>query len=99
MGVSLRSVLFGNKALQKIQLLELQQTVDKTKREARFNMGVSASVGFNQVAPSFDKVYNSPLQQDVFAITLSVPILDWGVNKGRYNVAKSNLSVAELSKV
>ena len=82
---------------QKIQLLELQQTVDKTKREARFNMGVSASVGFNQVAPSFDKVYNSPLQQDVFAITLSVPILDWGVNKGRYNVAKSNLSVAELS--
>lgn len=82
---------------QKIQLLELQQTVDKTKREARFNMGVSASVGFNQVAPSFDKVYNSPLQQDVFAITLSVPILDWGVNKGKYNVAKSNLSVAELS--
>ncbi|ATA72100.1 hypothetical protein CGC49_01485 [Capnocytophaga sp. H4358] len=82
---------------QKIQLLELQKTVDKTKREARFNMGVSASVGFNQVAPSFDKVYNSPLQQDVFAITLSVPILDWGVNKGKYNVAKSNLSVAELS--
>ncbi|MFJ1492025.1 TolC family protein [Capnocytophaga canis] len=82
---------------QKIQLLELQQTVDRTKREARFNMGVSASVGFNQVAPSFDKVYNSPLQQDVFAITLSVPILDWGVNKGKYNVAKSNLSVAELS--
>ncbi len=82
---------------QKIQLLELQQTVDKTKREARFNMGISASVGFNQVAPSFDKVYNSPLQQDVFAITLSVPILDWGVNKGKYNVAKSNLSVAELS--
>lgn len=82
---------------QKIQILELQQTVDKTKREARFNMGVSASVGFNQVAPSFDKVYNSPLQQDVFAITLSIPILDWGVNKGKYNVAKSNLSVAELS--
>ncbi|MFK8284692.1 TolC family protein [Capnocytophaga canis] len=82
---------------QKIQILELQQTVDKTKREARFNMGVSASVGFNQVAPSFDKVYNSPLQQDVFAITLSVPILDWGVNKGKYNIAKSNLSVAELS--
>ncbi len=82
---------------QKQQILELERIVDKTKREARFNMGISASVGFNQVAPTLIDAYKSPLQQDVFALTLTVPILDWGVNRGKYNVAKSNLSVAELS--
>ncbi|WP_217352116.1 TolC family protein [Capnocytophaga sp. oral taxon 878] len=82
---------------QQLQVLQLEETVDKTKREARFNLGLSASVGFNQVAPTLSAAYQSPLQQDVFALTLSVPILDWGVNKGKYNVAKSNLSVAKLS--
>ena len=54
-------------------------------------------MGFNQLAPNLPGAYQSPLQQDAFALTLSVPILDWGVNKGKYNVAKSNLSVAKLS--
>ncbi|MDO5608390.1 MAG: TolC family protein [Capnocytophaga sp.] len=82
---------------QKVEILELQQQADKAKREARFTLGVSASVGFNQVAPTLHGAYQSPLQQDVFALNLSIPILDWGVNKGKYNVAKGNLSVAELS--
>ena len=82
---------------QQLQILQLEEKVDKTKREAHFNLGLSASVGFNQVAPTLPAAYQSPLQQDAFALTLSVPILDWGVNKGKYNVAKSNLSVAKLS--
>lgn len=79
------------------QILQSQQVADRTKREAQFNLGVSASVGFNQVAENFQKAYNSPLQQDIFSVTLSVPIIDWGVRKGRYNVAKSNLNVVELT--
>lgn len=81
----------------KQKILELQEKVDKAKKEAQFNMGIFASVGFNQVAETFGKAYKSPLQQDVFSLTLSIPILDWGVRKGRYNIAKNNLSVAELS--
>ncbi len=54
-------------------------------------------MGFNQVAETLDAAYKSPLQQDIFSVTLSIPILDWGVRKGRYNVAKNNLNVAELT--
>ncbi len=79
------------------RILQSKQQVDKTKRESRFNLGVSASVGFNQVSETFNKAYNSPLQQDIFSVTLSIPILDWGVRKGRYNMAKSNLNVVKLS--
>ncbi len=78
-------------------LLELEQNLDKTKKESMFNLGISASVGFNQVAKTFEAVYQSPQQQDVASLTLLIPILDWGVRKGRYNMALNNLHVAELT--
>ncbi len=79
------------------RILELKQQVAKTKINKFFNAGLSASVGFNQVAETLADAYKSPLQQDIFMVTLSIPILDWGVRKGRYNVAKSNLNVEELT--
>lgn len=79
------------------EVLQLKQTLDRTKREAMFNVGISASVGFNQVAETLGKAYQDPLQQDIATLTLSVPLLDWGVRKGRYNMAKSNLNVAEFT--
>lgn len=83
------------KSRQRILELEREMAVAKMKRY--FNASLSASVGFNQVAENFTDAYKSPLQQDIFAVTLSIPLLDWGVRKGDYNVAKSNLAVAELS--
>lgn len=81
----------------KQNILELRQALDRTKKESMFNVGLSASVGFNQVAETFRNVYLHPLRQDIVALTLSVPLLDWGVRKGRYNMAKSNLNIAELT--
>ncbi len=78
-------------------VLELKQQVAQTRIRRYFNASLSASVGFNQVAETLDAAYKSPLQQDIFSVTLAIPILDWGVRKGRYNVAKSNLNVAELT--
>ncbi len=78
-------------------ILELKQQLAIAKIRRYFNASLSASVGFNQVAETFHEAYQSPSQQDVFAVTLAIPILDWGVRKGKYNVAKSNLNVAELT--
>jgi outer membrane protein TolC len=79
------------------QLLESEREVDRRRREAMFNVGVSASVGFNQVAGAFRDVYRNPLQQDIVMLTLSVPLVDWGVGRGRYNMARNNLNIAQLS--
>lgn len=79
------------------RILESQQTLDRTRRESLFNVGISASVGFNQIAPTFRDVYRNPLQQDILGVTLTVPLVDWGVRKGRYNMAKNNLNISQLS--
>ena len=79
------------------QILMSQQTVERAKIESWFNAGLSASVGFNQVAESFRDAYRNPLQQDIVSLTLSIPLVDWGVRKGRYNMAKSNLNITRLT--
>jgi outer membrane protein TolC len=79
------------------QVLEAEQLVDRTRKEAMFNASVSASVGFNQVANHFNEVYRNPLQQDMVAISLSIPLIDWGVRKGKYNIARNNLNVTQIS--
>ena len=81
----------------KQNILEAKQNVDRTKKESRFNVSIDASVGFNQVADRFDGAYRHPLQQDLIAVSVSIPLVDWGVRKGKYNMARNNLNVVEIS--
>lgn len=78
-------------------VLEAEQEVDRTKKSANFEASFSASVGFNQVANDFSGAYQNPLQQDVVSVSLKIPLVDWGVRKGKANMAKNNLNVAKIS--
>lgn len=79
------------------RILESEQALDKSRKESLFNASLSASVGFNQVAKTFNDVYSNPLRQDIVGLTISIPLIDWGVRKGRYNMAKNNLNIVELT--
>lgn len=78
-------------------ILEAQRTLSRTKMESRFNANFNASVGFNQVAPTFSEAYRHPLRQDLVSFSVSIPLVDWGVRKGRVNMAQNDLNVAEIS--
>ncbi len=71
--------------------------VDKTKKEAMFNASINASIGFNQVATKLSDAYRDPLQQDMVSVSVSIPLVDWGVRKGKHNIAKNNLNVTQIS--
>ena len=71
--------------------------MDKTRKESWFNASLNASVGFNQVASNFRDVYKDPSRQDLVSISISIPLVDWGVRKGKHNIAKSNLNIAQIS--
>lgn len=81
----------------KQNVLEAERNVDKTRKESRFNASVNVSIGFNQVADNFGDVYHKPMQQDLVSIGLSIPLLDWGVRKGRHNMARNNLNIVKIS--
>jgi outer membrane protein TolC len=79
------------------ELHEAEREVDRTMKSSNFDASFSVSVGFNQVAPNFSDAYRSPLQQDVVSVGLSIPLMDWGVRKGRANMARNNLNVTKIS--
>lgn len=81
----------------KQNILEAQRDVSRTKAESRFNASVSASVGFNQVAEKLGSAYRNLMRQDLVSVTVTVPLIDWGVRKGKVNTAVNNLNVAEIA--
>ena len=81
------------------RILEAERHVDQTQKSAVFEASFYASVGFNQVAHTFGDAYRNPLQQDIVSIGFSIPLIDWGVRRGRANMARNNLNVTRLSVV
>jgi len=81
----------------KQSILSSQQNVERTRIESKFNASLTASIGFNQVAGTLSNVYHDPLRQDIVSLNISIPVVDWGVRKGRYNMAKNSLNVVEIS--
>ena len=80
----------------KQQILEAEREVDRTKKSSNFDANFSVSVGFNQAADNFRGAYKDLLQQDIVSIGLTIPILDWGVKRGKANMARNDLNVTKL---
>lgn len=79
---------------RRADVLEAKRQVNKTRIENIFSASVNASIGYNQVGNSLPEAYRHLLRQDLVSVSLSIPLVDWGVRKGKYNMAVSNLDVA-----
>ena len=78
-------------------ILEAERNVDRTKKESRFNASMNASIGFNQTAKRFADAYQDLMRQELISLSVSIPLVDWGVRKGKYNMARNNLNVIKTS--
>lgn len=82
----------------KRRLLEAENSVLRAKSTNRFTANLVALYGTTQSAPDFAGAYHSPSDLQQLTVSLQVPILDWGLGKGRVKVAESN-QVLEQSAV
>lgn len=81
-------------------ILDLQRQLleaDRSVAQARANKGLTAtlfaSYGLTQRADYFSDVYVNPQDQQRLNIGIEVPIVDWGLGRGGYNLAQSNQEV------
>jgi len=79
------------------RLLEAEDNLYRAKREGRFDASVFASFGLTQSAGSIPDAYKNPYNSESFVVGLKVPILDWGVARGRIKMAESGLDLVETS--
>lgn len=72
------------------RLLESDRAVNLARTTDRFSANVFAQYGLTQSATDFDQVYVAPQNQQLFILGIQIPILDWGLSKGRIKVAESD---------
>lgn len=82
---------------QQQQLLEENETVAKAKAEAGFNTNIYAIYGLDQSSNQFSEVYKNPDNSQRFRLGVSIPIIDWGRRKGRYQMAQYNREVVKAT--
>ena len=78
-------------------ILEAEREVDRANKSSIFDASFSASFGLNNTAETFIDSYRKPLQQNIVTVSLSIPLIDWGVRKGRVNMTKNTLNVTKIS--
>lgn len=78
-----------------VRTLNAERAVAQAKAAAGPSANLSARFGLNQIGNDLPAAYRNPLDQEVVGLTLSLPILDWGLGRGRVKVAQSQAEVVE----
>lgn len=81
---------------QRLTLLQAQQGVAEAKSKRGIQLQLSSEVGFNKTADTFKGAYGNLRDNEVIGLSLSLPIFDWGVSKGRVHVAEAQLELANV---
>ncbi len=79
-----------------LRMLQSESDVAYAKASTGFKADLYMQVGLSQTARDFADVYKSPLNQQLVSLGIRIPILDWGVGRGKVQVAKSNLEKAKI---
>ena len=78
-----------------IDYLSAQEAIAQAKANSGLKASLYAQFGLNQVGDDLGVAYKSPLDQEILGLSLSLPIMDWGLGRGKVKVAKSQAQVVE----
>jgi outer membrane protein TolC len=81
---------------QQLTLLTAQSNVAQAKSEKGLNANLVAAFGLRDQDPYFRPAYEQSNQQQSIRVGFSLPILDWGLGRGRYKMAQSSLELAQV---
>jgi outer membrane protein len=81
---------------QQLTLLTAQSQVAEAKAEKGINANLVALFGMRDQDPVFAEAYSKSNQQQTVRIGITLPILDWGLGRGRYRMAQSSLQLAQV---
>jgi outer membrane protein TolC len=74
---------------QTTELLEAERSVAQAKADRGVDVSFNARFGLSQSDESVSKAYSHLRNQQVAGFSVGIPILDWGVGRGRVKMAQS----------
>jgi outer membrane protein TolC len=101
MGRALQEANANNPEVLAMQrrLLEAEQEVARARSQKGLQANLFALYGLTQTAEDLGNVYVDPNDQQRLRVGFEVPILDWGLGKGRYRMAQSAEEVVKTNVI
>lgn len=78
---------------QQVTLLEAQKAVAQAKAAKGLQVRLNSEFALNRTANAFSDAYRGLQDNEIVGLTVSMPIFDWGVSKGRVRMAQAELDV------
>lgn len=75
------------------RVLVAESRVNQARTENRFNANLYAMYGLTQSAASLEEAYKNPQDQQRVILGLRIPILDWGLTRGKIKLAESDMEM------
>jgi outer membrane protein TolC len=79
------------------QVIESDRNVAQAKANRGFSANLFATYGLTQRSEEFKDAYIDPMDQQGVRVGLTVPILDWGLGRGRVKMAESSREVVKTN--
>jgi outer membrane protein TolC len=83
-------------AQQQLIVLTAQSALAQAKAERGLNANIVANYGLQGKDPDIRTAYNALSRNQGVRLNFTLPILDWGLGKGKYRMAKSSLELAQV---
>lgn len=89
---ALLKAFVNNPELETLQRrrLESESSVAYAKSQTGFKADLYLQFGLTQTSSEMKEAYKSPLDQQQVSLGIRIPVLDWGVGRGKVKVAQSN---------
>jgi outer membrane protein TolC len=81
---------------QQINVLNAQSNAAQAKASKGLNASMTASLGLSQQSTVITTAYENLSNSQRIRVGFTLPILDWGLSKGKYQMAKSSLELAQV---
>ena len=79
------------------RLLEAASAVNQAKMTGRFDANLKAVIGLTQQGATVNDAYINPADQREFTLGFAVPIVDWGVARGKIKIAQSKEDIEKTN--
>jgi len=81
---------------QQLTILQAQSSVAQAKGDKGLNANIVASFGMQGRDADFNTSYSALNRSQGVKLGFTLPILDWGLGRGKYKMAQSSLELAQV---
>lgn len=82
--------------MQQLTVLQAQSNLAQAKADRGLNANIIANFGLQGKDESLQVAYDALSRNQGVRLSFTMPILDWGLGRGRYQMAKSSLELAQV---